>query len=275
MSATATLLSLLCLGIAPCGEDQPSVVKTGNRTVDFLIADIAERRRGQAIDRISGVSSVTGRNQIVRTPAQFVDRLLGCTTIQSSAKTLGKYYFRVEWLCGGKRYFADFDTLHTRPYVEVMLEDESTAKMPAVAPAPPLPGPDRHVPPAKEFIDTIARSLMVDEHRRLLAWMKSDTIVSLARRDNSNNVDVYEREDLGPAAISPIVEASFKRVGKPVSFECAQERYGGTCKFLFDKPGVALTCWIGAYSGRINAIRFTWQTHKQDLLDRAKNWGDD
>jgi hypothetical protein len=156
-----------------------------------------------------------------------------------------------------------------------MLEDEFTAKTPAVAPAPSLPGPDRHVPPTKELIDAIVRSLMAREPDRLRARMKSDTIVSLARRDNSKEVDVYELEELGPAAIFPIVAATLERVGQPVSFECAQERYGGTCKFLFDRPGVALTCWIGTYSGQINAIRFTWQTHEQDILDGAKNWGHD
>lgn len=264
----------MCLGITPCGDDGASVVKTGQRAVDLLIADLAERRRDQAIARISDVTTVAGRTQIVRTPTQFVDRLLGCIPIKNSTSSLGRDNYRVEWLCSGKKYFADFDAAHEKPYITVILEDEVTAKEPVYAPAPPASGPDRHLPPTRDLIDLIAGSVLAGDYDVVRAMMSARTIVSVARLDKSRNVLVYESEELGPSAILPMVAESFEHVGKPVSFECSQERYGATCEFRLPRPGVALTCWIGAYNGRLNAIRFVWKTPEQDILDAAKNWED-
>lgn len=272
MIVPTALLSFLCLSTAPCEGVRNAAVITGQSAIDSLIADISERRRDRAIARVSDVITVTGRSRIVRTPAQFVDRLLGCVSVPSSVRQVGRDYFQIDWVCGKKKYFAYLDADFMKPYIVVMLEDEITAMEPVYAPAPPLPGPDRHVPPSLELINSIAGSLLTADQGAVRYKANPQTSVSLARRDRSHNVVVYERDELGPGAIAPITRAAFDRVGKPVSFECVQERYGGTCKFIFDRPGVALTCWIGTYDGVLNAIRFVWETSEQNLLDAKKIW---
>jgi hypothetical protein len=99
---------------------QPISIATGDHAIDALVSDIAAGRRAQAIVRIAYVTS-TGEKRLVRTPTQFVDRLLKCTPLAGSVKPIYGQMTQVTWACGGIKYRAVFEFNDTKPYIVVML----------------------------------------------------------------------------------------------------------------------------------------------------------
>jgi hypothetical protein len=262
----------LCLGVAPCASDRIQNDVTGNESVDHLIKDLERKRRDQAIARVSAVTTTTGKTQIVRTPAQFVDRLIGCDLVEDKTKQVGREIYWTEWSCGAGKYWAYLDNYRGGPYIQVELYDETTWRQATPAPAPARNGGDNHAPPSLELINSIAASLLSKDYNLVRPWMKGQTVVSVSRRDRSKNVVVVELEELGKESISPISEAVLERVGRPTSYRCERDEYGGTCRFRFERAGVELTSEIRAYNGAINAIRFIWETPEQNILDSSKDW---
>jgi hypothetical protein len=275
VNATTTLVSFLCLGITPCASDRIQNDATGNKAVDHLIKDLQRERRDRAIARVSAVTTTTGKTQLVRTPTQFVDSLIGCDLVEDRTKRVGREIYWTEWSCGANKYGAYLDNYRGGPYIVVELDDENTRRHVTPAPAPARGGGYKHSPPSLEFINAIAGSLLSKEYNFARRWMKEQTIVSVSRRDLSKNVVVVEREELGKGAISPIAAAVFELVGRPASYQCEQDQYGGTCRFRFDRAGVELTSRIGVYNGAINVIRFIWETPEQNSLDVSKDWEGD
>jgi hypothetical protein len=275
VNAAAALIILLGLGITPQADRRIQDDTTGNKAVDHLIKDLQRERREQAIARVSEVTTTTGKTQLVRTPTQFVDRLIGCEFLGDKTKLVGKGIYLTEWSCGTSKYWAYLDNYRGGPYIEVELDDENTRRQATPAPAPARRDGDKHSAPSLEFINAIADSLLSKEYKSVRTWMKEQAIVSIRRRDRSKNVVVVESEGTGKGAISPIAAALLERLGQPVSYQCEQDEYGGSCRFHFDRPGVELNCVIGAYNGAINFIQFVWETPEQNILDAAKDWETD
>lgn len=273
MNASVALVSAVNLMISNPHVSHEEI-KTGDKAIDGLIADIAEGRRDRAIDNIADITNFSGQRKIARTPAQFVDRLLNCTPIAGSMKAfVGEYSFSVMWVCGETKYRTIFDSLHARPYLEVLLQDERLLSEPVFAPAPPVPpragaAPDPLSPPLA-LLNKVA-AVAISGGGTLPIPMRSSGSVRLYRRDVSAKVSIVERDEEGAAPFADVTREAFQKVGRPTGFSCVSGKYLGTCTFNFARPGVGLKVEIGASAGTINFIDYTWQTSEQNKRDAAR-----
>jgi hypothetical protein len=243
-------------------------IATGDPAIDALVSDIVAGQREQAIDRIASVSSMAGdHKRLVRTPTQFVDRLLRCVPLAGSAKPVYGRMVQLMWSCGEVKYRAIFESKVSKPYIVVMLEDKAMIAMRAVtpprAPSPPIPIPQGSLPvspysPSLALLNTIAAAAVFGKFGPVHGIIRPQTSIRVARRDLAANVTIDQLDDDGLEVFVAYTQVVFRKVGRPTGFNCRSEQYSGTCEFTFKDSRSVLSADVGAKNEAVNYVSYTW-----------------
>ena len=205
--------------------------------------------------------------RLVRTPTQFVDRLLRCVPLAGSAKPIYGRMIQLMWSCGGAKYSTVFESKVAKPYIVVMLEDQAMIAMRAVtpprAPAPPIAVPQGSFStspysPPLALLNTIAASAVSGKFDRVRGIIRPQTNIRVGRRDLAAKVTIDQLDDDGLKAFVSLTQVVFRKVGRPIGFNCKSEQYSGTCEFMFKDSRSVLSAVVGARNDAVNYVSYTW-----------------
>lgn len=240
------------LSLASAAEAAPAV--TGDAAVDALVDDIAQGRRDAAVARISSIETITGMERLVTTPAQFVDRLLGC---KGASVKYRPAFVTVKWTCPDGVYQSLFDATWRPPYITVaefmdakriaLMSDPNRKVVAPPAPPPLPPGPAAPLPvPSFNAAALFVNAVRGDEPENFAALFRPDARVSSSRRDLVAKVNVTELDGEGPGAALYQLTALRARMGMIGEIPCHSQSGVMVCSIQRPSgPGGAIAMLFG------------------------------
>lgn len=279
--------SLLVLAAAAPAAAQEHVPVPAGPEVEGLVAALAAKDREGAIGRIKGIFAIQDEDRMVRTPAAFVDLVLGCPSKQIGAK-VSKYFqlYTYSWDCPSGEYQAQLGKDPESSYVEVVdpADAARVAKWAEARRLRPMAPPSVAPPPAPESPE--ARTSRLEQRaaaelvvlKALEQQLKSGQLIDATMlapranfttgyRDLAQSTFIAERDSDGLAGANEQLAWLTANIGKPASVECKQTRsdsdaFGPTffnsCRVISQKPGHGYTALVFFQNAKITAIQFNY-----------------
>jgi hypothetical protein len=285
--ASAAVLGLGALGAAAlpqlvwAQEQAPQQLDTA--LFQALLADLQAGNRQAAINRISGVETLTGQPMLVSNRGQFVDRLLGCAGRLSNPQISrsGLSLIEAEWQCSGGTITARLATMANVRYITVVdmadqAERDRRAAQPVttVAMAPPAPPAVNRTPAQVAAAEAQAQALAREQRTVLDAfasWVEAGSIDGLgdyllpnARfsygfRDPFNNVNVNDLQGRGLAAGQEAVAAATAALGYPMAHSCETGQFN-VCRWTYAGNARGLLALVFFQGNKIANVQLIYIT---------------
>lgn len=283
MAKRAFALAALLATAAPATAQEYVPVPAGPE-VEGLVAALAAKDREGAIGRIKGIFAIQDEDRMVRTPAAFVDLVIGCPSKQVGAK-ISQYFqlYTYSWDCPNGEYQAQLGKDPESSYVEVV-DPADAARLAKWAAAPPTrpmlppPPPPRESPEVRNArIEQRAAAELVVlkalEPQLKAGRLTDDTLLApkanftTGYRDLAQSTFIAEIDSDGLAGANEQLAWLTANIGKPASVECKQTRsdneaYGPTffssCRVISQQPGHGYTALVFFQNARISAIQFNY-----------------
>jgi hypothetical protein len=291
---------LLAISLSSSAMAEESVVLLESEVVD-LIADIESGRRDQAIERISGVFSLSGEPRQVRTSSEFVDVLLGCKSTVVKSRSMGKFSVHtLNWICDGKIYEVMLGKDPDSGYIEIaefsdedrMRERESKRKLAPRAVMPMLPESpedrrlrlDRQKAADLNILAALEATFKANSIEPLLSVTKSTTNFRLGLRDMATSTFISEMDGEGVEEAKRQFEWLKTNLGENVFVECRQKPLSDkeflrdstfkSCTVKTDRHGHGFTAIYETKDDAIRWIEFSyvnekWFSKNEDYLRKS------
>jgi len=278
--------SLLLLATAAQAAAQEHVPVPAGPEVEGLVAALEAKDRDGAIGRIKGIFALMDDDRMVRTPAAFVDLVIGCPAKQTGAN-LSKYFqlYTYSWKCPNGEYQAQLGKDPESSYVEVVDPADAArlAKRAAAPPKMPMAPPTAPMLPARESPE--ARNARIEKAAAVeLAALKvlepqlkagqltdaaaltKDANFTTGYRDLAQSTFIAELDSDGLAGANEQLAWLTANIGTPASAECKQTRsdgaYGPTffssCRVVSQQPGHGYNAMVFFRDAKIAAIQFNY-----------------
>lgn len=291
MRVLATLIAMLA-SAAPAAAQEHVPVPAGPE-VEGLVAALAAKDRDGAIGRIKGIFALMDRDRMVRTPAAFVDLVIGCPSKQIDAqvdKFLEFYTYR--WDCPKGEYQALLGKDPESSYVEVM-DPADAARLAQRAAAPPV---QQMLPPMLEPESSEVRKARVERLaaaelaalKALESQLKAGRLTEASAvtvnanfttgyRDYSQSTFISQMDGDGIAAANEQLSWMTMNLGKPTSAACEQKRieissaeatFFSSCTVKTERPGHGYTALVAFQGSKIASIQFNYMN--RDVFEKNR-----
>ena len=278
--------SLLLLVTAAQAAAQEHVPVPAGPEVEDLVAALAAKDRDGAIGRIKGIFALMDDDRMVRTPAAFVDLVIGCPSKQIAAITDRPYkLFTYSWNCPAGEYQAQLAKDPESSYVEVIdpadgarlaKRTEARRLRPMAPPtAPMLPAPEspeaRKARIEQRAAAELAALKVLEPQLKAgqltdAAALTKDANFTTGYRDLAQSTFIAELDSDGLAGANEQLAWLTANIGTPASAECKQTRsdgaYGPTffssCRVVSQQPGHGYTAMVFFRDAKIAAIQFNY-----------------
>lgn len=282
-----TLGLVLALATAAPAAAQGHVPVPAGPEVDGLVAALEAKDRDGAIGRIKGIFALMDQDRMVRTPAAFVDLVIGCPSQQIGAK-ITKYFqlYTYRWDCPQGEYQAQLGKDPDSSYVEVVDPADAVrlAKRAAAGPVRPMMPPPP--PPLSTSESPEVRKARIEQRaaaelaalKALELQLKAGQLTDAAAlapkanfttgyRDISQSAFIAEMDSDGLAGANEQLAWLTANLGKPASLECKQLRddsgaYGpsffSTCRMISERPGHGYAAMVFFRDAKIASIQFNY-----------------
>lgn len=286
MRAAVPAVFALLAAAAPAAAQEHVPVAAGPE-VDGLVAALEAKDRDGAIGRIKGVFALMDQDRMVRTPAAFVDLVIGCPAKQIAAfKTTNFKLYTYSWNCPAGEYQAQLGKDPESSYIEVVDPADAArlakrAAAPRTKPMLPPPMPalkDRESPEARKArIEQRAAAELV-ALEALEPQLKTGQLTDASAlapganfttgyRDIAQSTFIAEMDGDGLSGANEQLAWLTANLGKPASVECRQVRddsgaYGSsffsTCRVLSERMGHGYSAMVFFRDAKVASIQFSY-----------------
>lgn len=281
-----SVLALLLAAAAPAAAQSHVPVPAGPE-VEGLVAALEAKDRDGAIGRIKGIFALQDQDRMVRTPAAFVDLVIGCPAKQIAAfNTTSFKLYTYSWNCPQGEYQAQLGKDPESSYVEVVdPADAARIARRAAAPRtkPMLPPP---MPALMERESPEARKARVEQQaaaelaalKALEPQLKAGVLTDAAAlapganfttgyRDLAQSTFITEMDGDGLSGANEQLAWLTANLGKPATVDCRQIRddsgaYGPfffhTCRVLSERMGHGYSAMVSFRDAKLSSIQFSY-----------------
>lgn len=285
MRLVAPAILAMLATAAPAAADEHVPVPAGPE-VEGLLAALEAKDRDGAIGRIKGIFALMDDDRLVRTPAAFVELVIGCPARQIDAKGREYKLYTYRWDCPRGAYQAELGKDPDSSYVEVVDPADAArlAQRAAAGPMRPMappPMPARTAPESPE-----ARKARIEQRAaaelamvkalepQLLAGRLTDAAAFVPRanfttgyRDIAQSTFIVEQDGDGLDGANEQLAWLTANLGKPASVECKQTRSDSgaydpfffySCRMNSEQPGHAYVAFVFFQNGKIGTMQFNY-----------------
>lgn len=287
----ASLLACFVL-VQPLAAQEHTPVPAGPE-VESLIEVLAQNEREAAIRKIKGIFALADdhNDRLVRTPAAFVELVIGCPANQIEARE-SRFFklYTYRWNCPSGVYQAMLGKDPDSSYVEVVdpADEErlaQRAKNPPVMPmAPPPIKSDADIRAEQEERGRREKVALMALKPQFMAGELDEGSVALRSnfqtgyRDMAQSTFIAELDSDGLAGANEQLNWLEDTLGKAQSVECKQTRseigptgyvtFFSSCTVKTDRPGHAYTALINFRDAKIGSIQFNYMNRKVFELNK-------
>ena len=292
-SLLAPLLGLFVLAQASTLVAQDHTPVSPGPEIEGLLEALANNDRDGSIGKIKGIFALADdhNDRFVRTPAAFVDLVIGCPVTQTEARVSDFFsLYTYRWECPSGVYQAELGKDPDSSYVEVVdPADEARlalrASQPMVMPMAP--------PPIKTAADLRAEqeergrqelvALRLLEPQLRAGTLNAGSLASRSNfttgyRDLAQSTFIAEMDNDGLEGGNAQLAWLKDTLGKPASVECKQTRdeigptkfltFFSSCTVKTERPGHAYTAFVFFRDAKISSIQFNYMNRKVFELNK-------
>ncbi|WP_143738123.1 hypothetical protein [Erythrobacter donghaensis] len=286
MKAAVPAIFALLAATAPAAAEEHVPVSAGPE-VDGLVAALEAKDRNGAIGRIKGIFALNDEDRMVRTPAAFVDLVIGCPAKQIAAlNTTSFKLYTYRWDCAAGEYQAQLGKDPDSSYIEVVDPADAAriakrAAAPRMKPMLPPPMPalmDRESPEARKARVEKTAAAELAALKALEPQLKAGVLTDAAAlapnanfttgyRDIVQSAFIAEMDGDGLSGANEQLAWLTANLGKPDNVECRQIRNDSvpgdpffihTCRVLSEQMGHGYAAMVFFRDAKIASIQFNY-----------------
>lgn len=278
----ATIGFLLAVSATHCAAAANNTVSV-QPEVQSLLDDIEAGRRDAAVERISGIFSITGEPRLITSRGDFVDKLLNCkktNVVQSGSRTL--IWYNVRWDCKGVVFESGIGKDPNSSYVEVIdfadearLAERASASKNDIALAPRMIDESTEEMAARAEREKADRTAILSELERAFLQNSLEPVASridpetnfrLGYRDMAAKVFVSDMDGNGKGAGEAQMAWLLTNLGKANSASCTprplNEKFADvvltTCSVKTERPAHGYSVMFHIKGSQLAWLEFSY-----------------